>query len=95
MIDEYAILYLLTTTIMSLFRSPHSQGGNDVPHRNSSNNKLLLSIVGSDGQVQYAAIAIPESYAVNGLIPPYLTNPLLIGDYYSLELHRPPTTKPS
>lgn len=48
---------------MSLFRSPHSQDGNDVPHRNSSNNRLLLSMVGSDGQVQYAAIAIPESYA--------------------------------
>jgi len=53
-----------------------------------------LSIVGLDGfgQEEYAAIAMPESYAVNGLIPPYFTNPLLIGDD---ELHRPLNAKPS
>lgn len=100
--DEYAaqsshLLPPLPSAEMSTLLSPCTQAGKSLPHQRSalqqlSNKKLLLSIVGSDGQVQYAAIAMPESYAVNKLIPPYLQNPLLIGDD-SLALRRLPTAK--
>ena len=69
--------YLLTTTAMSL-RIPQIQDGKDASPHQSLKAKILLSMVGSDGQVQYSVTAMPESYVVNKLIPPHSKRPLLI-----------------
>jgi hypothetical protein len=58
---------------MSLLRFSQIQDGKDASPHQSFKPKILLSMVGSDGQVEYSVTAMPESYVVNELIP------LLIG----------------